>query len=141
MTKNIFEIATNKHIRFTTSRGDVTTEDLWDIPLSSIDGFNLDAIALDLYTAVNKTAAHKSFVAKTSSPADIITQLKFDVVQHIIDSKIERANRVQLRKLRNDKRNQIANIIADKKDDKLKGTSLAKLEAMLDDLDDDLEDE
>ena len=136
MTKNIIEKAIFSHVRFTTSRGDVTTEDLLDIPLSSNDDFNLDTLALNLYDEINKTETHKSFVKNDSTVAGLLTQLKFDVVKFIIDFKLERVNKAELRKIRSTKRKQIADIIADKKDDKLKGTSLAKLEAMLNTLDD-----
>lgn len=139
-TNDIFERATNLHLRYTTSRGDATTEDLWDMPLSSSDGFNLDILALALDNEINSTA-QKSFVRLHGDPNDIINKLKFDIVKHIIDFKIERNNKAELRKIRKSKRLQIANIIADKKDDKLKNTSLTKLEAMLNDLteDEDLE--
>lgn len=135
-TNDIFERATNLHLRYTTSRGDVTTEDLWTMPLSSGDGFNLDVLALALDNKIN-TTTQKSFVKLHGDPNRIIDDLKFDVVKHIIDFKIARNNKNELRKIRNTKRLQIANIIADKKDDKLKNTSLAKLEAMLDDLTED----
>ena len=48
---NIFEMATRKKIRFNSPQGDLSTEDLWDLPLSSkVNGkANLDDIAKDLH--------------------------------------------------------------------------------------------
>ena len=39
MTMNIFEYATRAKLRFASSRGDLTVEQLWDVPLRSTDGF------------------------------------------------------------------------------------------------------
>ena len=44
----MFEKATRLKLRFETVRGYVTTEDLWDIPLSAVNGFCLDTIAKNL---------------------------------------------------------------------------------------------
>jgi len=85
VTANIFEQATRKKLRFTTSRGPLTVEDLWELPLTSkTERPNLDAIAIELHEAIEAQGT-KSFVK--AAKKDEILQLKFDVVKHIIDVK------------------------------------------------------
>ena len=44
---NLFEIASRKKLRIPTTKGDLTVEQLWDLPLKST-GLSLDKIAIDL---------------------------------------------------------------------------------------------
>jgi hypothetical protein len=88
---NIFEIATRKKLRFDTTSGQVSTEDLWDVTLSG-KALSLDNIAKSLNKQL-KESAEESFVVKASA-ANTELQLKFDIVKHIIDVKLaEKAER------------------------------------------------
>ena len=42
---NIFEYAARSKIRFQSTKGELTVEQLWDVPLRSRDDFNLNAVA------------------------------------------------------------------------------------------------
>ena len=87
---NIFEIATKQKIRFASLKGDVTTEMLWDIPLESKSGFDLDTIAKSVKADLD-AASEESFV-RTSSPMKTSLELKLLVVKHVIDVRLtERA--------------------------------------------------
>ncbi len=54
-TTSMFEYATRHKLRFTSSKGELTVEQLWDAPLLSGDGFNLNNIA----KAAKRKAANK----------------------------------------------------------------------------------
>lgn len=41
MPMNMFEFATRSKLRFTSARGELTAEQLWDVPLRSRDDFSL----------------------------------------------------------------------------------------------------
>lgn len=82
---NLFEQAVRKKIRYTSTRGPLTVEDLWDLPLTSkSDRPNLDAIAVELHDLIEAQGT-KSFV-KTAKKDEIL-QLKFDIVKYVIETK------------------------------------------------------
>ena len=64
---NIFEQATRAKLRFSTPNGMVSTEDLWDLPLTSLNSkrANLDDIARTLDAELKSTAS-VSFVSNVS---------------------------------------------------------------------------
>lgn len=128
---DIFEQAARCKLRFETGRiGDILVEELFDLPLTSKTGrANLDDIARGLHKQL-KNGDDVSFVEPARS-SDPTIQLSFDIVKHVIDVKIE-ANKAEAKK-RDDaeKKQKILALIADKKDEVLKGKSLEDLEAML----------
>lgn len=84
---DLFLFATRNKLRFASTRGELSIETLWDVPLRSNDGFNLDAIA----RAANKTfkdATEESFVATTRTPAHVRLERTLDVVKRVIEVKL-----------------------------------------------------
>ena len=53
---NLFEIASRNKLRVPTTKGDLTVEQLWDLPLKSANGLSLDSIAI----ALNKQLESKA---------------------------------------------------------------------------------
>jgi len=128
----MFEKATRQKLRFTTIRGEVSTEDLWDIPLTGKKGFNLDEIAKTLNRAI-KDAEEESFVTPVTKSNETL-KLKFELVKHIIKTKLEERD---LRIQEADKaahKARILSLIAEKQDDALRGKSLEELEKELENL-------
>ena len=128
---DIFEQATRLKLRFATNRiGEITAEDLFDLPLTSRVGReNLDDMARGLHKQL-RNGDDVSFV-EPSRTSDPVIQLRFDIVKHVINAKLEE-NKAEAKK-RDDaeKKQKILALIADKKDDELKGKPLEELEAML----------
>lgn len=89
MEEMMFEKASRLKLRFITIKGDVTVEDLWDMKLTSRNGFDLDSVAKSLNTAV-KESGEESFVVKRNTK-NAVLELKFEIVKHIIDVKIAEA--------------------------------------------------
>lgn len=87
MSDNIFEQATRQQLRFPSTKGEVTVEQLWQMPLSSRNGFDLDAVAKAVNTEL-KAAGEESFVEAKSNPAKAQLTLKLDVVKHVISVKL-----------------------------------------------------
>lgn len=84
---NIFEQATKQKLRFGTVKGMLTSEALWDIPLSSKTGaVNLDGLWKGLRKEI-KDNDEDSFVAKRNS-GDSITQLRLEIVEHIFNVRL-----------------------------------------------------
>lgn len=87
---NIFEQASKKKIRFRSNRGDLTAEQLWDMPLQSKSGFDLDTIAKEVNRGI-KESSEESFVTTKSRSATTTLELQLEVLKHIIAVKIEAA--------------------------------------------------
>lgn len=86
MTQNIFERATRQAFRYQSSKGELTTEQLWDLPLQSKTGFDLDNVAKAINRDI-KVLTEESFV-QTATPAASEAQIKLEVVKHVIATKI-----------------------------------------------------
>ena len=105
-----FEKASRLKLRFSTNKGELSVEDLWDLSLES-----LDTIA----KAVNKKLkdeSEESFIGKKSSN-NAVLELKMDILKEVIEVKLKekeaKASRViksaklaQLKELANNKANE-----------------------------------
>ncbi|MEQ4302920.1 hypothetical protein ABNF97_16240 [Plantactinospora sp. B6F1] len=79
----IFEKATREKFRYPSTKGLLTTEQLWELPLTAKSGFSLDDVA----KAVNaelKAIDTESFVATEPNPAKATLETKLEVVKHVI---------------------------------------------------------
>ena len=85
---SIFEQASRQGLRFESTVGDLTTEQLWDLPLTSKNGRpNLDAMARALHSEL-KGLEEVSFVDTKPDPRKAKLELQFAIVKHIIDTKL-----------------------------------------------------
>lgn len=85
---DIFERASRAKLRFASSVGDLTTEQLWDIPLTAKgERPNLDLIARTVNGEL-KGLAEGSFVVTTPDPRQTEMELKLDILKHVIASKL-----------------------------------------------------
>lgn len=84
---NLFEIASREAFRFTSNKGELTVEQLWQLPLQSKSGFDLDNVAKGINATI-KTLAEESFVS-SANPTTTVWQMKLDLVKHIIGVKLE----------------------------------------------------
>jgi hypothetical protein len=119
-----FKLASQQKLRVQTGRGLLSIEQLWDLPLEE-----LDALAVSL-EAEHKQSGKKSFLVKTSVK-DKTAKLRFDVVLDILNTKVDEAQALSDAKEIKEHNNKILNLIADKKDESLKGKSIKELEKML----------
>ena len=122
---NIFEQASRAKLRFNTDVGNLSAEDLWDLPLTtSTRRVNLDSLAIELNEALEKGKG-KSFVNNVKK--DEILQLKFDIVKHIIDTRVAESEAKTVAKKRESERSKIDDLIAKKEDDELLNLPLEEL--------------
>lgn len=127
----MFEEASKLKLRFQTSVGVLSVEDLWDLPLVS-QGISLDNLAKLLNKAV-KESEEKSFVVKKST-MNITLGLKFDIVKHIIKVKLEEAEASEKKEINKAKKEKILELLAKKKDDALEEKSEDELKELLEEL-------
>jgi hypothetical protein len=128
----MFEKASRLKLRFETTKGQLTVEDLWQLPLTSASGPNLDDIAVALDKKLKDTT-NVSFVHKKLK-SDQTTQLKFDIVRHIIDVRLFEQEQSDKAKDIADQKQKILRLMSEKQDEALKGSSIEELQRMLDEL-------
>ena len=129
---NIFEQATRQKLRFPTARGLVATEDLWDIPLLSKDGFNLNSIAKDVNSRV-KIAGEENFVPTAVKPTAEAKreELRLEVIKHVIGVKVEEQNAAKKKAERAAEREKLVELLAKKQDAQLEGLSADEIRQRL----------
>lgn len=125
----MFEKATRQKLRFQTDKGLLTVEDLWDLPLTSLRGTNLDDIARKLHSDL-KNYDNVSFVVKERKSDESI-QLAFDIVKHIIDVKLVERDVAQQAAVNKERKQQIMQLIANKEQSALAELPLDELRKMV----------
>lgn len=83
---NMFERATRTKLRFPSSHGLLSVEDLWTLNLKNARGPSLNEVAQLCDQALKQEPATKSFV-DDNPDVDPALQLRMDIVLHIIDIK------------------------------------------------------
>lgn len=124
---NLFLQATREKFRFESPKGDLSVEQLWDLPLTSRTGFDLDTVA----KAVNadlKASNEESFVNVNNNPAVSRLQAKLEVVKAIIEVKLAQA---EAAKKRAEKAQRLMEVLHSKKDQELQGLSVEEIERRL----------
>lgn len=123
---NIFEEASRTELRFASSKGILQTEDLWNLTLD-----NLNKIAIGLSKQVDE-AGEQSFIEK--STVDSVTQLSFDIVKHVIKTRLEERKANKEKVERHTHKQKILAAMVSKQDDKLSEMSMEDLQAELEKL-------
>lgn len=126
----MFEKCSRLKVRFDTNKGQLSIEDLWDLPLTSGTGkANLDDVARELYNQL-KGDSSVSFVEKDKK-SDPVLQLKFDVIKHVIDVRVAENETQRQARANAEKKQRLLAIIADKEQESVKSMSLDDLKAMV----------
>ena len=131
----MFEKATRMKLRFQTSRGFASVEDLWDMPLKhdgrskkQDDGFNLNEVARHISREI-KASEEEDFVSEKTT-ADKTEELRLNIVKHIIAVKLEEARAARDAAARKAQRDKAREILAKRKDAKLEELSDDELAAL-----------
>lgn len=120
----LFIIATRQKFRFN-FKGIATVEDLWDLNVQDLD---------TIFKALNaqaKQAKEESLLA-VKSKEDAVLEAKIEIVKHIVATKLEEAEQRRVRAENREKKNRIAEILADKQDEELRGKSVEELQKLYD---------
>jgi hypothetical protein len=125
---NIFELASRTSLRFSSNKGQLTTEDLWNLPLTSTRTSSLDSLAVQYYTEMQASDS-VSFVTpanNNNSGADV----KLAILKHIIGVKQTENAATKLASDNKAKKARILQLIAEKQDTALAGKSEEELLAL-----------
>lgn len=131
----MFEKASRIKLRFETTKGLLSVEDLWELPLTSTSSkVNLDEIARGLHQKVT-TQTDISFVNPTAkSPAAEKDQLSLDIVKHIIQVRLAENEAAAKARANAEQKKKILEILDQKDTESLKGKSEDELRAMIKEL-------
>ena len=127
---NIFEQASQQKLRFPSVKGELTTEQLWDLPLQSKNQFDLDTVAKTVNNEL-KNVTEESFVATTTSPVKTILELKFEIVKHVIAVRIATNAAARDQAARKAEKDKLIGILADKQDEALKGLTPEEIQTRI----------
>ena len=130
MSENIFELAIRKKIRFPSARGDLTAEDLFDLPLESKNAFDLDNVAKAVNTKL-RAVTEDSFVATRVNPEKGRLELALSIVKAVIEEKLTEAEERKQASRKSMARVKILEALAEKETDELKTLSAEELRKKL----------
>lgn len=124
----LFIMATRQKFRFN-FKGIATVEDLWDLNVRDLD---------TIFKALNAQAkqAKEESLLSVKSKEDAVLEAKIEIVKHIVATKLEEAEQRRVRAEKREKKNRIAEILADKQDEELRGKSVEELQKLYDSMED-----
>lgn len=130
---NIFERAIRKKLRFASIRGELTTEQLFDLPLTSGSAFSLDGIARSVHAELQEVTT-ASFVDIKPDPRKTDLTLQLDILKHVIAAKQKAIADAENTALKTEKRRKLIDALAMKEDQERASMSrediLKELEAL-----------
>lgn len=124
----LFAKAVKQGLTFNTSRGVVLPQDVWKMPLTGNNGFNLDVLSRDL---LKKVRASEEDSLVSESKVDPKDQLRLDVLKFIIEDKQEEAKAAEDALLKKQKKEKLQSLIAQKQDEEISSKSLEELQEEL----------
>jgi len=130
---DMFEQASKEKLKFNSSRGQITVEDLWDLPLKSVTNKpNLNDVAKSISKEL-KRDEEESFVDDVTEH-DKISELKLEIVKHIISvKKDENSRKLKLKEIE-DESFRISQLLIKRKEENLNSKTeedLVKMQAEL----------
>lgn len=120
----IYKEASKLKLRFETTKGLLSVEQLWGLSL-----VELDALAVSLEEAY-KNSKSKSFLDKKTEK-DKIIKLRFDIALDVLNTKVDEKEAAKKEAEDKEHNQKILSIIKEKQDEALKGKSIKELEKML----------
>jgi len=123
---SIFEQASMQKLRFPSNRGELMTEQLWDLPLQSKGQFDLDTVAKEVNASL-KAVTEESFVATTTSPAKSKYELMLEIVKHVIAFKLKVNEELRVKAANAAKKEKLVAILGEKQDEALKALTPEEL--------------
>ena len=127
---NIFEQATRRAIRFESAKGDLSVEQLWDLPLQSRNQFDLDTVAKTVNRQLNDVT-EESFVSVRENPAKETLSLKLELVKHIISVKLQEAEEARNRANKASEKEKLLRLLDEKQNEALRALTPEEIQERL----------
>lgn len=124
MSKDIFKQAAKTKLRFQTNAGALSQEDLWDLPIETVDNLYM------LYKAELDVVGAGSLIKKRTS--NTVLKLRCEVAKAIVEQRLADADRREKTVARRARNEKIREVIFNKENQELLETDKADLYKMLD---------
>lgn len=131
ITTNYFEYATRTKLRFPSTKGELTIEQLWDVPLRSRDDFNLNSVAKAASKKLKDLSEENFVEAATKTPEHVRCETVLAIVKYIIDIKVGEEQAAERRAENKIKKEKLLKILAEKEEGKLSEMSMAELKKQI----------
>lgn len=116
----MFKQASKMKLRFATSKGNLSVEDLWDLSLPVLDKL---AVSYDEELA---KSPRKSFITN-NAPSNTELELKFNIVKEIITDKLKEKADKETAKSKSAEKERLLELLAKKQSEKLESLSEEEL--------------
>ena len=131
---NIFETASRKKFRYSSAAGQLSTEDLWDLPLTSTRGPNLNDVAKAVNAEI-QSRREESFVPTGAATGVRDFETKLEIVKAVIAAKVEEAQKAKTQSDNAALRQRLMEELGRKQDASLSEMSEEEIKAKLAELD------
>ena len=125
----LFAKALKMGLTFSTERGNLSIQQVWQLPLTGNGGFSLKTVSRELLKEV-KATQEEDLVTETNS-VDADNQLRLDIIKFIIADKKEDEEEKRLSVEKKIKKQKLQELIAQKQDQVNGGKSLEELQEEL----------
>lgn len=128
-----YENALRKKYRFPSCKGELTVEQLWDLPLKSTraNAPDLDGVAKEINRQL-KEQTEESFVEIKSNPLKSELEDKLGIVKHVIHTKQAENEALRTAAQRKQERERLQDILAIKNQQELEGLSKEEIQQRID---------
>lgn len=126
-TTGLFEHATRLKVRFSSTKGNLTVEDLWDLTPESLDTI------FRVLNKAKKTDEGESLLHQRSK-ANVLLDLKIELVKYIVLVKLQEAEARKNARLKADQKKELLGILAEKQNEELRSLPKEKILGLINDL-------
>lgn len=132
--KNLLLIALSTGMRFPSVRGQITTEDLFSLPLTAANGFSLDGVAKQVNQGL-KALGEESFVDQGDAAQRTTLTEMLDTVKLVIDFRQEQNKAAVAKRERRERRTKLLAALEDRENSDLAAMSKEDILKQLEELD------
>lgn len=127
----MYKKALQQKLRFETIVGNLSVEQLFDLPINSNKNLSLKQIAVNLHEQLTKSSATGLEFLDETSKTDETLELKFAIVKDIIETKQAQASAASNKKAKESELALLQDLLAKKKNQALEELSADELEAKI----------
>ena len=124
---DLYKQASRLKLRFLSTKGFLSVEHLWDIPLTNPSGPSLDRMARNVKIAL-EDIGEVSFVEEITSEDKVENELRLEILKDIIAVKIAERKAKQDEKAKAQEKQRLLEILAMKKDSALEELSVEEIQ-------------